>query len=442
MVLLKTDAIQWHEGMLLLPQHFQQNDERLQELINFHISEVSPYHWGIKSFEIEESLLVNGMLQITILEAIMPDSTVISSYASEGEVVTLDLTEYEADFDREDQLIYVGIPLYVKGAANASNSNSRYATIEGEPVVDENTGDGETRIPRLVPNLSLFVGNKPPSTYASFPIMLIGRDSNAYMQKDLIPPVLKVRKNSALGKKCTFICSRIREKVAYLSERMLSRTEGYMTRDAEDAARALSTGLIPFEAYLNSQATHPFQLYTSLCSLAGHVAALHPSQIPPLFEPYDHDNLQATYDRVVNFIFLMIDRIQEGYAVVPFVQQGRDYALTLRKEWMEEKFILGAKSPVTMSMHELAAWVQSCVIVTDSFVTSSMDNRVLGLTRKLVSGNDKLQLVPANNVILFEAVMDKQFIIPGEKMHIFNVSDEDAKRPIEIVMYVPKTTGS
>jgi type VI secretion system protein ImpJ len=438
MVKLKTDAIQWHEGMLLLPQHFQQSDVRQQELMDFHISEVSPYHWGVKHLEIEASLLVNGTLQITGFEAIMPDSTVISSYASEGETFTLDLTQYEADFQNGPQIIYVGIPLYVKGGANARDSKSRFTSMEGHNVVDENTGEGQVRIPRLVPNLSLFVGEKPPKTYASFPIMKIALDSNAYVQQELIPPVLKVRKDSALGKKCTFICSRIREKVAYLSERMLSRVEGYMTRDAEDAARALSTGLIPFEANLNSQAAHPFQLYISLCSLAGHVAALHPSQIPPHFEAYDHDDLQATYDRVVNFIFLMIDRIQEGYTVIPFTRQGRDYSLALRPEWVSEKFIFGAKAPVQMSMRDLATWVQNCVIVTDSFVTSAMDTRVLGLDRKIVTGNDKLQLVPANNTILFEAHMDERFIIPGERIHVFNISDEDDQRPLEVVMYLAK----
>lgn len=439
MIKLKTDAIQWHEGMLLLPQHFQQNDVRQQELLDFHISEVSPYHWGVKVLEVEESLLVNGLLQITALEAIMPDTTVISSYASEGELISLDLGPYESDFEREPQTIYVGVPLYIKGAANAKSKDSRFASMDGPEIVDENTGDGQIRIPRLVPNVSLFVGSRPPSTYASFPLMRLARESNAYVRKDLIAPVLKVTKDSALGKKCTYICSRIREKVAYLSERMLSRVEGYMTRDAEDAVRALSTGLIPFEANLNSQVAHPFQLYISLCSLAGHVAALHPSQIPPIFEAYDHDDLQATYDRVVNFVFLMIDRIQEGYAVVPFTKKGRDFALTLRAEWIGETFILGAKAPATMSMAELSDWVKNCVIVTDSFVTSAMDSRVLGLSRQMIAGNEKLQLVPAKGVILFEATMNSQFIIPGEQLHVFNVSDDGEHRPVEVVMYVPKS---
>ncbi|MBL0942311.1 MAG: type VI secretion system baseplate subunit TssK, partial [Alphaproteobacteria bacterium] len=72
MVVLVTDAIQWHEGMLLLPQHFQQNDVRQTELLQFHISEVSPFHWGVRYCEIDSAMLVSGVLYFLALEAIMP----------------------------------------------------------------------------------------------------------------------------------------------------------------------------------------------------------------------------------------------------------------------------------------------------------------------------------------------------------------------------------
>lgn len=437
-IVLKSDAIQWHEGMLLLPQHFQQNDIRQRQLTTFHVSLISPYHWGLRQLEIETSLLINGILQITDLEAVLPDGLVISHHASEGEFVETDLTQYQDILEKSPQLVYLAVRTYVNGAANALGKDARYVSKEGDAVVDENTGQGEIRIPRLVPNVTLFIGKKPPSTYTFFPIMRIGFESNAYVKKVFVPPILKVRKDSSLGKLCTQISSRIREKVAYLSERMLNRVEGYMTNEAENAIRALSTSLIPFEAMLNSQSAHPFQLYISLCGLAGHVSGLHPAQMPPSFDPYDHDDLETTYNRVTDFIFLMIDRIQEGYAVVPFEKSGRDFILKLRKEWISDRYILGAKAPVEMSMSELSQWVKDCVIVTDSSVTSSMDNRVLGLERKIISADERLQLVPANGVILFEAKMDPHFVKPDEFLHVFNVSDTDDKRPIEVVMYVPK----
>lgn len=440
MSILKTDAIQWHEGMLLLPQHFQQNDVRLRELMHFHISEISPYHWGLHAFEFDTSLLVNGLLKISVFEAIMPDGLVASLREDEDEVIEYDLTKHRSDIEKEPQLVYAAIPRYVHGKANALNDTSRFLSKPGLQVVDENTGDGHIEIPRLIPNISIYVGKKPPSTHAFFPIMRIGIESNAYVKKEFIPPILKVASTTTLGKVCKDISTRIREKVAYLTERMLSRAEGYMTRDAEGAARVLSSGLIPFEAMLSAQAAHPFQLYIALCNLSGHVAGLHPAQIPPVLPPYDQNDLHGTYQRLIDYVFSMIDRIQEGYVVVPFTPSGRDFTLKMRKEWLEDKVVLGAKAPLNMSLSELTKWIEGCVIVGDDYVGTAMDNRVLGLQRRIITDDDRLQLVPAKGVILFEATIDPKFVKSDESLHVFNVSDTDALRPVEVVMYVPKNT--
>src|SRR5436190_1813629 len=40
-------AIQWHEGMLLAPQHFQWLSLRQETLLQYHASAISPFHWGV-----------------------------------------------------------------------------------------------------------------------------------------------------------------------------------------------------------------------------------------------------------------------------------------------------------------------------------------------------------------------------------------------------------
>lgn len=34
------NAIQWHEGMLLRPQHFQQADRRIEQLFAYHLNTI------------------------------------------------------------------------------------------------------------------------------------------------------------------------------------------------------------------------------------------------------------------------------------------------------------------------------------------------------------------------------------------------------------------
>ncbi|MBL0941356.1 MAG: type VI secretion system baseplate subunit TssK [Alphaproteobacteria bacterium] len=342
--------------------------------------------------------------------------------------------------EKNPLLVYIAVPKYKYGAANIVGNTARFVSREGPSVVDENTGEGNISIPRIAPNVLLFVGQEPPSDFVSFPIFKISSDSNTYVLKDFVAPCLKVQQNSILGRATENICKRIREKIAFLSDRLLSQSNRLMTADAENVARALSIGLLPFEALLRSNASHPFALYIGLCGLAGEVAGLHPAQIPPILEPYDHNDLLQTYTHVFDFIISMIDRIQEGYLVVPFTLEDRTFSLNLRDDWLNKPLIVGAKASPGMSMRELNQWIEQCVIVTDSSVMRAMDNRILGAERKIIESAEEIKLLPAKGVALFLIKLNEQFIKKGEDLRIFNVSDSPAKRPGELVLYVPKSS--
>ena len=50
------DRIQWHEGMLLSPQHFQQESARIDQLIAWHALAADPLAWGVRRLEIDDRL--------------------------------------------------------------------------------------------------------------------------------------------------------------------------------------------------------------------------------------------------------------------------------------------------------------------------------------------------------------------------------------------------
>jgi len=65
-------SVCWHEGMLLSPQHFQQNhiywETQLQSIV-----QTTPYYWGIVTMAIDEARLLEGIVYLTRLRAVMPD---------------------------------------------------------------------------------------------------------------------------------------------------------------------------------------------------------------------------------------------------------------------------------------------------------------------------------------------------------------------------------
>ena len=84
--------ILWHEGMLLLPQHFQQQDVRTEQLIDWRIGSTSPYSWGLVSMTIDLSALVHGHLRIQQLEAVMPDGFIVQYPDESSTPLELDLS--------------------------------------------------------------------------------------------------------------------------------------------------------------------------------------------------------------------------------------------------------------------------------------------------------------------------------------------------------------
>ena len=66
------DLIQWHEGMLLAPQHFQQADLRSEGLLHYHTSVGAPFHWGIRRLQIDGRALASGIFHVSEIEVSCP----------------------------------------------------------------------------------------------------------------------------------------------------------------------------------------------------------------------------------------------------------------------------------------------------------------------------------------------------------------------------------
>ena len=91
------DPIQWHEGMLLMPQHFQQMAGRFEGLVQNAVATVgSPYPWGLLRLEYDRSTLVDGLLRVLHVEAVMRDGFLVEGGAELGIDLQLNLADYVA----------------------------------------------------------------------------------------------------------------------------------------------------------------------------------------------------------------------------------------------------------------------------------------------------------------------------------------------------------
>jgi type VI secretion system protein ImpJ len=176
-------------------------------------------------------------------------------------------------------------------------------------------------------------------------------------------------------------------------------------------------------------------LYVALCGVLGHVAGLGRSLVPPVLDPYDHNDLVATFEQAQNAIAKALQEgIHEAYTPFPFIVEGDEFHLHFDPDWSGRPVILGVRAPSGVSDNEMAQWVGRSVIGSRSKIVPLRDRRVTGALRKQIDAD--ADLVPPRGVTLYSLSPDEDFVQSGEDLVVINPGDAQKPRPESIVLFV------
>jgi type VI secretion system protein ImpJ len=432
------EAIQWHEGLLLTPQHFQQLSLRHETLLQYVSAGLAPFGWGVRYFKVDQASLVGGTLRVLEVEAVMPDSLVVSCGARRGEELQVDLTPYAEQMKERPVAVHLAVAARETDAITRGDL-ARYDSVEGDPVADEYTGEGQLRIPRLRPRLSLLVTDAPPKKYVSFPLVKVAYRDESFTLTDFIPPTLSVPRQSPLGVMCSAAARRLREKAASLADRQrapVAGGRGGFDIETENLLRSLVTPLPLLEGVINTGASHPYLVYLALLSVAGHVSVMGRSPVPPLLAPYDHNDLRTTFEQALGFIDRKIDEgVTSSFTPYTFRFEEGVYGLMFEGAWASRRLALGLRVQPGMTEQEVVRWGMECLIGSRGRMQRMRETRIQGARRAPAEPDEVF--VPPRGVVLFSLKPDPEFVEPNEVLQIFNPGERGrAARPAEIVLYV------
>jgi type VI secretion system protein ImpJ len=431
------DAIQWHEGMLLAPQHFQQADLRHEGLLHYHVGLASPFHWGVRRIQIDSRALASGVLHVTEIEAVLPDGVLVK------DPLRIDLNPFVEELGgRGTLVVHLAVPARRGPTEPIAGSVARYESDEGYPVADENLGEGAIQVPRLRPAARLLVADAPAEKYTSFPLAKVNVQQENYSFGDFVPPSLVVNAVGYPAVAASDLASNIREKAKFLSDKV--RASAAMAQSPKVQAlqitvQKLFVGLPHLEALLAVQGVHPFEIYLSLCSLAGSLSGLTPGLVPPGFDSYDHNDLRGTFDPIIRFCQRMVDSVEQAYEVVPFRFEEDAFRLQLRPEWRGRSLVVGAMGAPGASETSVLSWVMESRIGTADKITSIEERRIRGAPRIRIDADDDFGLVPSGGVLLFRVEAEPEFIGAEGILTISHPAERQGReRPVEIVLFAPR----
>jgi type VI secretion system protein ImpJ len=432
--------------MLLAPQHFQQQDLHHQQFALYHVMAAAPFHWGVARLTIDQSALVSGLFRVLDLEVVMPDGLIVRCPVDDSdEQLEIDVSATVDTVGETPLTVYLTVPAAKPGGREAPGDLRRFRVVEGPEVADAVTGGDDLQVPRLRPRLGLAVmanpGQRPPQKFVSLPLGRVVYRNEAFLLDDFMPPTLRVAARSPLGRMVGDLCRRIREKALYLMDRAgaISAAGSHpMVQESVAEVRSLVTGLPPVEALLATGTAHPFTLYLGLCGMVGHMAAFASGGAPPVLSTYDHDDAMIAFSEANDYMGRMLDRVKETYVGLPFGFENGKFSLDLPETATEgERLVIGVRGPATMSVSDIAEWMDRSLLASSRRIDTLWEMRVVGARRRPIEPEDGLDITPTRGTVLFVVENDPQFIVPADALEIWNPDNRGARhRPSEIVLYV------
>ena len=346
------EKIEFKDGMRFNEFLLQEYSERHEQIVQYHASLFS-YHWGIKElqYHFDEQTF---QFQILKLDALLPDGRMIyyskdqnqhedktkdkhfEHSTSDTETLTIDLSHYK---DKEKASVFISIP----------NKDNQYVKVKGEPIPVKNSNvfkDQQTEekyIARLRPKIVL---DKISNGGLEFEIQVCFQKIGDKLSIEIAYPMLYLEKNNKLYKECETISEKMRSIVGTFDHK-------------SHILKTFITVIPPFEAMLQQERIHPYQLFLSLSSLAGQLAAIE-MVLPKKFE-YSHETSEHSIQRIIDYIQIILDGIHPTQTLkkepFDFKEERQLFELEINSEYFyKNEFLIIKVNTSDIDRYPLINW--------------------------------------------------------------------------------------
>ncbi|HEX8963537.1 MAG TPA: type VI secretion system baseplate subunit TssK [Rhodocyclaceae bacterium] len=412
------DPLQWSEGMLLSPQHFQQNDIRWHQQLLRRTACLRPDYWGLLDLAFDQTALQNGLLKVDRLQGLFPDGLEAQFPDSRRETsLSYDLKSPAIAWDGAGKArFHLAVPKREEGAASLHSGIQRYQSLPPSLEKDENTGDRPVEVGRMRPILSLLADHELTEKYVTFALAEVRKTTKGgFVLTGYHPPMLRSGASGHLDKTLGIqslledLLPKIRNKAKELvgdrraTDDVTVTLANPETRRQIDAARRLTAALPPLEILVESRTAHPLDLYVALAGLVGQVAGIGADPMPPLLPPYRHDDCIDGFRQAVDFVNAQLDRLRIGFESLLFERvSGTSFTRRLPDDMSVHRLMVELKPANGQSAADLQRWMEQSRIANDSLMPTLAQRRLPGASVRAVDPGVAKNLQVRPDALLFE----------------------------------------
>lgn len=440
---LLPDAVCWHEGMQLLPQHFQLQGLRAEALAAHVAAACNPWFWGVSQLEVDPSALSAGQVRLLQLQGTLPDGLPVNLQAGVGPTLELDITEAVDKTDDATVTVYLAIsPLWRAG--QLLPLKGRLQSVVGDALPDLTSGEFPESITVWRPNPRLCTQLSKADSIC-LPLLRIRKEGGGFLRVPYTPPTPVLLPESVLGRRIAGLCARAREKCLFLAGRLRQAQAAGNQDDAMEIRRlmtALWARLPEVEGALNMRVATPQALYGLLLGLAGAWSALNPLAGVPAFAPLDFVELQRGYEPLLDWLEATLERVRAGYRTLAFERNDPVFSIQLPDDQPSQRLVIGLRMPNGAGEQAAADWLRGAIIASAPHVPLLSRQRMSGLPHQAMSRNEQVAYSVGDDTRLFVVSASGQWFDGQLPLHIVAPASGQASGPWQVVLFVAQTGES
>jgi type VI secretion system protein ImpJ len=312
------NPVAWLEGLFLQPQHFQQQQRYIDNLIHKKQQVRSHNEWGFLTLVLNLDLLSIGKITLSSCSGIFPDGTYFDMPGADNLPAPYDIEE-----GWHDTRLYLALPRRKPGVPEmgepASHTLCRYHVLE-TAVSDSTAGSDQTSEIQVGSLACRLMSDKDDlSHYTCLPITVIAQsraNHDVSLDKHFVPTCLDVHQVPSLKQIIQEIQGLLTHRATMLAGRLTDTQTAGSAEIIDFMLLQLVNKYEPLLHYLSHKIPlHPEHLFAVLIQLMGEMATFTSDQRRPIQTPvYRHAQLYDSYQPVIKALRQALSAVLEQNA--------------------------------------------------------------------------------------------------------------------------------
>lgn len=328
----------WTKGTFLTPQHFQAQDQFVQDSLQFRFASSHFANWGVIELDLDREAVANGTVRLSRGSGVLPDGELFQM-PEVDELPPSRAIEGHFPESRQSLDVYLALPERRSAARNVTLAetatgeapgNTRYVA-ETRMIFDENEGMEEKAVQLARRNFRLLFGGEYRDGQSCLQIGRLVRTSAGVPALDdsFIAPCVNLAHS-------TYLMGLLRRQIEILANKIATLSGGRRQRgralaefSASETANfwllhTVSSYLPEIRHIFKVRHGHPEAAYVAMLRLAGALSTFALDANAGDLPDYDHEDLGGCFSKLDSKIRRLMDTvIQTNYVPIPLSQTDR-----------------------------------------------------------------------------------------------------------------------